>query len=137
MQTPRGKAAPKHTAPACPKITFPVLTLGRESNKSQIRAGAPCCGTKRFLLATLGPCASPAIPTQARGEGGISGVVSREELQTSPDFLAQSQGINRSHPSRAQAEPCLSAAGAAGLLQQQADTCKTPSDRATVAREAA
>lgn len=59
-----------------------------------------------------------------------------EELQMNPD-LPVSQGINPSHLSRDQAELCLSAVRAARLLQQQADTCKTPFDRVTVTLEAA
>lgn len=43
MQTPRGKTTPKNAAPACPKITFPVLTLRKESQKSPIHVRAPCC----------------------------------------------------------------------------------------------
>lgn len=49
--------------------------------------------------------------------------------------LARSQGINQSPLSPAQAELSLSVLRAAGLLQQQADTWKSPFDGATVTRE--
>lgn len=83
LEIGRGKATPKNAAAAFPKITFAVLTLRKNCNKSQIHFRTPCCGTRSFLLTVLGPCASPAIPIKVMDEGGgtagISGAVSVEQ----------------------------------------------------------